>query len=79
MQQIATETVRRARDAGALAVFPPALAYRAGVHVYSGEFASAARLIEEANAITASIGYAPVKYHSLNLAAWRGVHGEAVA
>ena len=78
LQQIATQTVKRARDAGALAALPPALAYRAGVHVYMGEFASAARLLEEADAITASIGYAPRKYHALNLAAWRGVHGEAV-
>lgn len=78
LQQIATETVRRARDAGALAALPPALAYRAGVHVYMGEFRSAARLLEEVDAITASIGYAPRKYHSLNLAAWRGVATEAV-
>ena len=34
LQQIATDMVRRARDTGALAVLPPALAYRAGVHVY---------------------------------------------
>ena len=78
LQQIATQTVKRARDAGALAALPPALAYRAGVHVYMGEFASAARLLEEADAITESIGYAPRKYHALNLAAWRGVHNEAV-
>ena len=78
LQQIATETVRRARDAGALAALPPALAYRAGVHVYMGEFKSAARLLEEVDAITVSIGYAPRKYHSLNLAAWRGVQTEAV-
>ena len=78
LQQIATETVRRARDAGALAALPAALAYRAGVHVYMGEFRSAARLLEEVDDITASIGYAPRKYHSLNLAAWRGVATEAV-
>ena len=78
LQQIATQTVKRARDAGALAALPPALAYRAGVHVYMGEFASAARLLDEAEAITESIGYAPRKYHALNLAAWRGVHSEAV-
>ena len=78
LQQIATETVRRARDAGALAALPPALVYRAGVHVYMGEFTSAERLLEEVDAITESIGYAPRKYHSLNLAAWRGVHTEAV-
>ena len=61
LQQIATDMVRRARDTGALAVLPPALAYRAGVHVYTGEFATAARLIDEANAITASTGDAPVE------------------
>jgi DNA-binding CsgD family transcriptional regulator/tetratricopeptide (TPR) repeat protein len=78
LQQIATETVRRARDTGALAALPPALAYRAGVHVYTGELATAATLIEEANAITASTGYTAVKYHSLTLAAWRGVAADAV-
>jgi DNA-binding CsgD family transcriptional regulator/tetratricopeptide (TPR) repeat protein len=78
LQRIAVDTVRRARDAGALAALPSALAYRAGVHVYRGEFASAAALIDEANAITVSTGYAPVKYHSLTTAAWRGVLADAV-
>src|SRR6478735_6006043 len=61
-----------------LAALSPALAYQAGAHVYKGEFTSATRLLDEADAITESIGYAPRKYHALNLAAWRGVHGEAV-
>lgn len=78
LQRIAVDTVRRARDAGALAALPAALVYRAGVHVYRGEFDSAATLIEEANAITASTGYTPVKYHSLTLAAWRGILADAV-
>lgn len=78
LQQIATDTLQRARDTGALAVIPPALAYRAGVHVYRGELLTAARLIEEADAISASTGYTPVKYHSLNLAAWRGIPADAV-
>jgi DNA-binding CsgD family transcriptional regulator/tetratricopeptide (TPR) repeat protein len=77
LAHIATDTVRRVRDAGALAALPPALAYRAGIHVYMGEFASAQRLLDEADAITASIGFAPRKYHTLNLAAWKGVHDEA--
>jgi DNA-binding CsgD family transcriptional regulator len=72
LQQIATDMVRRARETGSLAVIPPALGYRAGVHVYRGEFDTAARLIEEANAITAATGNSPVKYHSLSIAAWRG-------
>ncbi|MCU1695786.1 MAG: transcriptional regulator, luxR family [Mycobacterium sp.] len=78
LQRIAVDTVRRARDAGALAALPAALGYRAGVHVYRGEFASAATLIEEANAITTSTGYTPVKYHSLTVASWRGILADAV-
>ena len=72
LQQIASETVRRARESGALAALPQALSYRAGVHFYMAEFTAAAQLLEEVDAITASIGYAPRKYHSLNLAAWQG-------
>ena len=64
-------------DAGALAVLPPALAYRAGVHVLAGEFATAATLIEEANSITAATGYSPLKYHALSLPAWRGIPADA--
>ena len=76
--QLATAAVRHARDAGALAVLPPALAYKAGVHVLAGEFATAATLIEEAAAITAATDYAPLRYHSLTLAAWRGIPADAV-
>ena len=76
--QLATDVVRQARDAGALAVLPPALAYRAGVHVFAGEFATAATLIEEADSITAATGYAPLRYHALLLAAWRGIPADAV-
>jgi DNA-binding CsgD family transcriptional regulator len=70
--------VRLARDAGALAVLPLALVYRAGVHVQAGEFAAATALIEEADAITTATGYAPVKYHSVLLAALRGNESEAL-
>ena len=77
-RQLATAAVRQARDAGALAVLPPALAYRAGVHVLAGEFATAATLIEEAASITAATDYAPLRYHALSLAAWRGIPADAV-
>jgi ATP/maltotriose-dependent transcriptional regulator MalT len=77
--QLATDAVRQARDAGALAVLPAALAYRAGVHVLAGEFATAATLIEEAASITAATDYAPLRYHSLTLAAWRGIPADAVS
>lgn len=77
-RQLASDAVRHARAAGALAVLPPALAFRAGVHVLAGEFATAATLIEEAAGITAATDYAPLRYHSLTLAAWRGIPAEAV-
>lgn len=78
LQRLAVDMVTRARDTGALAMLPQALTYRAGVHVYTGELATAARLLEEAEAITSSIGRAPRKYHTLTLAAWRGVPDDAV-
>ncbi|RUP04426.1 MAG: helix-turn-helix transcriptional regulator [Mycobacterium sp.] len=77
--QLAAHAVRLARDAGALAVLPLALVYRAGVHVQAGEFAAATALIEEADAITTATGYAPVKYHSVLLAALRGIESDALS
>ena len=48
------------------------LTYRGGVHVHAGEFAAAAALVEQADAITEATGNAPLSYTSLVLAAWRG-------
>lgn len=78
LKRIATDMVRRARDIGALAMLPPALTHLAGVHVYLGELARAAELLEEATTITTSMGATPVKYHSLTLGAWRGVPSDAL-
>ena len=76
--ELATRQLRLARDAGALSVLPLAATYRAGVHVHAGEFAAAAALIEEADAITEATGNAPLGYTSLVLAAWRGQEAEAL-
>ncbi|HEU4631591.1 MAG TPA: AAA family ATPase [Gemmatimonadaceae bacterium] len=70
--ELATRAVQLARDAGALGVLSIALVYRAGMHVHAGEFAAAAALLEEAEAIAAATGYVPLRYTSLVLAAWRG-------
>jgi DNA-binding CsgD family transcriptional regulator len=67
-----------ARELGALAVLPVALTYRAAVHVHEGEFGAAAGLLEEANAITAATGNAPLGYISMVLAAWRGEEPRAL-
>ncbi len=77
-RQIATDIVRQARDAGALAIIPRALAYQARAHVLAGEFATAATIIEEAASITAATGHAPLKYDALLLTAWRGIPADAV-
>ncbi len=76
-RQLSTDMVRQARDAGALALLPPALGYKAGIHALAGEFATAAALIEEAASITAATGYSPLRYHALTLAAWRGIPADA--
>ena len=77
-RELAVRAVGRAREAGALAILPVALAYRAGVHLHDGELAAAAELMEEADAITAATGHAPVRYTSLVLVAWRGDEARAV-
>lgn len=77
--QLATDMVNGAREAGALAVLAPALVYRAGVHQQAGEFTMATELVAEADSLTAATGYAPVRYHSLALAAWRGAPVEAIS
>jgi DNA-binding CsgD family transcriptional regulator len=70
--ELATRAVRLARDAGALTALPVDLEYRAAVHAHAGEFDEASALIEEADAVAAATGNAPLRYVSLFLAAWRG-------
>ena len=78
-EELAARHVRVARETGALAVLPLALVYRSGTHVHAGEFAAADALIEESDAITRSIGGAPLMYTTVLLAAWRGREAQAVA
>ncbi|GAA3783604.1 helix-turn-helix transcriptional regulator [Streptomyces chiangmaiensis] len=70
--ELATRTVKCARDAGTLGVLPAAFAYRACFHVLAGEFAEASALIDEANAIAEATGSPHARFASLVLAAWRG-------
>jgi DNA-binding CsgD family transcriptional regulator len=78
LRLLATASIHQARDAGALAVLPPALAFGAGVHLLAGEFDTATTLIAEAAAISAATAYVPLRYQALSLAAFRGVEGDAV-
>ena len=77
-RQLATDIVRHARDAGALAIIPRALAYQARAHVMAGEFATAATIMEEAASINAATGSTPPTYDAVYLAAWRGNSADAV-
>ena len=77
--QLASNLVTHARDAGALAVLPSALVFLAGIHVYAGEFATAATLLEEATSIAAATDHlAPMRYHSLSLATLRGIPADVL-
>ena len=76
--ELATGAVRLARDAGALAVLPVALSYRAVVHVHAGEFAAASALIEEADAISNATGNPGPRFAPPLLAAWRGHEAQAL-
>jgi DNA-binding CsgD family transcriptional regulator len=72
MLALATRQVQLARDAGVLTLLPVALNYLSNLWVRVGDFAGAAALLEEASAITAATGNAPIVSGPLTLAAWRG-------
>jgi DNA-binding CsgD family transcriptional regulator len=69
---LSTRWVELARDAGALGVLPIALSQRAGLHMYEGDFAAAASLIEEAAAVAEATGSELRPYARLALTAFRG-------
>jgi DNA-binding CsgD family transcriptional regulator len=68
---LATRGVRLARETGALSLLPVMANYLAASHVLSGDFASAAALVGEVEAITHATGLPPLKYAALLLAAFR--------
>ncbi|GFG54094.1 LuxR family transcriptional regulator [Mycolicibacterium agri] len=80
VDRLSASVVRHTRETGALAALPRALVYRAGLHMLAGEFGTATTLIEEADSIGAATDhYAPVRYHRMLLAAWRGMTTDALA
>ena len=71
--------VEMARNSGALATLPLALATRMGAHVLMGELPSAAALLEVIKAVTESTGIPSAPYGALLLAAWHGRETEVLA
>lgn len=72
LRRLAAAMVRCARDAGALAILPAALAFQSGTHLLAGELSAAAALLDEADALSAAAQYQPVRYHRLHLQALQG-------
>jgi DNA-binding CsgD family transcriptional regulator len=76
---LSARQVQLARDAGALTVLPLTLSTRAGVHLFAGELAAAAALIDEADAIAEATHGRVVPYAALALAAFRGREADATS
>jgi DNA-binding CsgD family transcriptional regulator len=76
---LSTRHVQLARDAGALTVLPMALISRMAVHLWAGELAAAAALVDEVETVTDATGSHLAPYGALGLAAWRGREAEASA
>jgi DNA-binding CsgD family transcriptional regulator len=74
---VATRHVTVARETGALSELPLALDSRAVVHVFAGELAAAASVIEEVRTVSAAIGSNQPPFGALALAAVRGHEREA--
>jgi DNA-binding CsgD family transcriptional regulator len=69
--------IRFARDAGALTVLPLTLSIRAGVHLFAGELAVAAALMEEADALAEATDSRALPYGAVVMAALRGREPDA--
>ena len=72
LRALSTRFVQLARDQGALSVLPLALAMRISWHVFAGELAEAASLVEEWQEITKAMGIQRSPTPSLVVAAWQG-------
>jgi DNA-binding CsgD family transcriptional regulator/tetratricopeptide (TPR) repeat protein len=77
-EELATRGVRRAREAGALSVFPMSASYRAGVHIHAGEYAEPSALLEEAYAVARATHTALLVQARQIVAAWRGDEARAL-
>jgi DNA-binding CsgD family transcriptional regulator len=75
---LATRGVQVARDTGALNLLPNMANYLAALNVHAGDFAAAAALIDEVDAITQATGLPPLQYSAAKLAAARGDRAEVL-
>ncbi|MEU8798434.1 AAA family ATPase [Spirillospora sp. NPDC048819] len=73
---LATRHVHLARRSGRATALPLALTQRIAVHVFAGELAEAASLVEEVRTVSEATGISVPPYGALLLAAWRGREAE---
>ena len=69
---LSTRHLLLARQAGALAILPIALSTRIGLHLFAGELAEAAALVDEFAMVNEVMDNHLPPYGALALAAWRG-------
>src|SRR6185312_4957441 len=69
---LCARNVDLARQAGALTLLPFALLARVGLHLYAGELAEAALLVQEVESVAEATGSDLPPYGAIALAAWRG-------
>ena len=74
---LSARLIELAREAGALTVLSAALRSGVGSQLLAGEFAVAASIAEEAEAVARATGNPAEPYGRLMLAAWRGQDAEA--
>jgi len=78
-EAISQRHVQLAREAGALGELPLALSQRVFMHLFAGELAAAASLVEEAQAATEATGSNLTPYGAVGVAAFRGREAEATS
>jgi tetratricopeptide (TPR) repeat protein len=74
---LCTRHVQLARHVGALTLLPLALSARIGLHLFAGELAPAASLVQEIASVTEATGSQLPPYGALALAAFQGREVEA--
>jgi DNA-binding CsgD family transcriptional regulator len=74
---LVTRWIRLNRETGALRQLPAALSSLVMIHVHAGELASAAAIIDQANAISDATGVERISHSPMVLAAWRGAEARA--
>ncbi len=78
-EALAGRQVRLGRQAGALTMLVIALSARVGLHLYAGELAEAALLVEEVEAVSDAMVSRFPRYGAVALAAWQGRQGDVAA